>query len=100
MGELAKAERPELAAMSGPLHAAERHTRVGSNHLVDEHHSSFDFVGEPLLLGRIVGPGAGAQTEAAVVGDSNRFVDILDAKYRRDGTEQLLAIGGRFFRNV
>ena len=48
----------------------------------------------------VVGPGAGAEAEAAVVGEADGFVDVFHAEQRRDGAEKFFAIGGRFFRDV
>ena len=82
--------------MAGSFDAAEGHARVRSHHLVDEDHAGFEFVDEALALGGIVGPRAGAEAEAAVVGDGDGFVEIFYAENAGDRAEELFAIGGRF----
>ena len=86
--------------MAGGFHAAERETGVGGDHGIDEDHAGFEFVDEALALGRIVGPGAGAEAEAAVIGDAQGLINIFHAENAGDGAEEFLAIGGGIFRNV
>ena len=78
--EFANAVGGEFAAMAGLLYPAKGNTRIGSDHLVDEHHTGFEFVDKTLALGIVVGPGAGAEAEAAVVREGDCFVDILHAE--------------------
>ncbi len=86
--------------MAGTFYATERDAGIGGDHFVDEDHAGFEFVDETFALAVIVSPGAGAEAEAAVVGEADGFVDIFDAEERGDGAEELFAIGGRFFGDV
>src|SRR5690606_5706521 len=67
VAELADAVGGQLAAVSGVLDPAEGQRRVRGDHAVDEHRAGLQVVDEPLLLGRVLGPGVGAQPEAGVV---------------------------------
>src|SRR3984893_18145312 len=79
--EFADAKGAQFAPVSGPLHATEGQPRVGCYHAIDEHHSGFDFVDQALPFFFVIGPGACAQAEAAVIGDENRLIQISRAKY-------------------
>src|SRR5580700_2294904 len=98
--ELADAVGRKLASMPGVFDPAERDAGIGGDHLVDEHHTAFEFVDEPFALVLVGGPGAGAEPEAAVVGQVDGFVDIFDAEEHRDRAEKFFAVGGRFFRDI
>src|SRR5271166_6404414 len=98
--EFAEAEGAELAAVAGGFHAAEGKTRVGSHHLIDENEARFEIVDEAIALRRIVGPRAGSQAEAAVIGYSDRFVDIFHAENTGNRSEEFFAVGGRIFGHV
>jgi len=86
--------------VSGLLDSAERDAGIGGDHLVDEDHPGLEFVDEAFALAVVGGPGAGAEAEAAVVGEADGLVDIFDAEQRGDRTEEFFAIGRRFFRDV
>lgn len=94
VGEFADAVGAEFAAVAGGFHAAERETGVGGDHGIDEDQAGFEVVDEALALGGIVGPGAGAQAEAAVVGDAQGVINVFHAENAGDGAEEFLAIGG------
>src|SRR5580658_5208381 len=64
----------QLTPVPGPFYAAEGHARIRHHHLVDEHHPGIDLIGEAVALGGVVGPCAGAQSEAAVVCEADGFV--------------------------
>src|ERR1700691_2225467 len=98
--EFSDAVGGEFAAVAGTFYTAERDACVGGGHFVDEDHAGFEFVDEALAFGGVGGPGAGAEAEAAVVGEADGFVNIFDAEQGGDGTEEFFAIGGRFFRDV
>ena len=92
--ELSNADQPELSAVPGMFNAAERDARVRGYHLVDEDHSGFEFVDEALLFFFVVGPGAGAQAEADIIGQANGLILIL---YPEDGghrAEEFFTVGG------
>ena len=98
--ELADAVGAQLAPVPRPLGAAERQARVGGHHPVDEHHSRFELVDEPALLGFVVGPRAGAQPELSVVRQPDGLFDSIRAVERRHRSEQLLAVRGRVLRHI
>src|SRR5271154_1011299 len=98
--EFADAVGGEFAAVAGTFYATEGDAGVGGDHFVDEDHAGFEFVDEAFTFAVVGGPGAGAEAEAAVVGECDRFVDIFDTEQRGDGAEKLFAVGGRFFRGV
>src|SRR5664280_3192324 len=86
--------------MARVLHAAERNTGIGGDHLVDENHAGLEVTNEAFLFGGNVGPDAGAEAETAVVREADSFVDVFHAEVRGDRAEELLAVGGRIFRDV
>src|SRR6266849_8373636 len=57
----------EFSTVPRMLHTAERHSRVGDDHLVQENHSCLEFVDEAFGFRRIMCPGAGSQSETAVI---------------------------------
>jgi hypothetical protein len=81
------------------LDPPEGNARIRSDHLIDENHARLKFSDEPLALGLIACPGAGAQAEAAVVGEADGFIDILDSKQQRDRPKKFLIICGRVLGN-
>src|ERR1700722_6557622 len=93
--ELANPLHGEFASMPRILHAPERQARIGRHHLVEKNHSGIEFVDEPFRFRRIFGPSAGAEPEAAVVGDLESVIDILDAKYRRHWAEEFFLVRRR-----
>ena len=80
IGEFANAVDAQFAAVAGTFDAAKGHARVGYDHLVDKNHSRFQFVDEKRALAVVIGPRAGAQAVAMVVGDAHGFVGIFHAK--------------------
>src|ERR1700746_688822 len=90
----------EFTSVAGVLDSAEGDAGVGSDHLVDEHHAGLEFVDEAFTLAVVGGPGARAEAEAAVVGEPDGFVDVLDAEEHRDRAEKFFAVGRRFFWDV
>src|SRR5215210_3350731 len=98
--ELADAEDGELAAVARVLHAAERDLGGGLGHPVYVDHSGLYLVHEAPLLVGVVGPRAGAEPEGGVVGDGYRLVDVPRAEERGYGTEDLLYVSRRTFRDV
>ena len=62
------------------LYAAERQTRIGSDHSVDENRAGFNLVNKPSLFVWIVCPGSRTQAERRRVGELNRFIDGADSK--------------------
>src|SRR5262249_24777339 len=84
----------------GVFHAAERNTRVGSNHGIDERQPRFYTIDEHLLLRRIGGPGAGAQAKPRVVGYVDGVCHSAGAKDGGHRPEELVVKGGRAFRNL
>src|SRR5229473_1521162 len=91
--ELPDSIRCEFSTVPRMLHTAERHSRVGDDHLVQENHSCLEFVDETLGFPGIMGPGAGSQSEAAVIGDLYGLVHSLYAENRRDRSKKFFAIG-------
>src|SRR6266478_1576848 len=57
----------EFSPVAGMFHSAERHSRVGDYHLIQEDHSCLEFVDEAFGFRRIVSPCAGSQSETAVI---------------------------------
>ena len=51
-----------------------------------------EVVDEPLLLGRVVGPGVGAEAERRAVGQLDRLVDVGGTEQRGDRAEHLLGV--------
>src|ERR1700676_945070 len=100
VGELANAECSKFAAEARPFDASERYARIRCHHLVDEDHSRFKSVDELILLGWVLSPGAGTQTESRVVGDIYGFLGIAYAKKRSYRAKELFAVGGGTFRNI
>ena len=95
--EFADAVGGEFASVARTFDPAERDAGIGGDHFVDEDHAGFEFIDEALALAVISRPGAGAQAEATVIGETDGFVDIFDAEQRGDGAEEFFAVGGRFF---
>src|ERR1700730_10877926 len=90
----------EFAANAGSFHSAKRNPGVREDHLIDKHHSRFQFIDEAFLLVLIVGPRARAETEPAVIGDTNRFVRIFHAENGGYRTKKFFAVSWRIFRNI
>src|SRR5208283_1436331 len=76
--ELADAVGGEFAAVAGLFDAAEGDSRIRGDHLVDEDHARFEFVDEALAFAVVFRPGAGAEAEAAVVGEADGFINVLN----------------------
>src|ERR1041384_6071788 len=91
VNELADSKLREFATVSGMLHAANRQTRIGGNHAVYEHGSSFELFNELRLFRGVVGPGCGAESKRRCVRNLNRFVDIGHAKEHCHWSEDLFA---------
>jgi hypothetical protein len=68
--------------------------------LLNEDHSNIEFVGESFTFACASGPDTCSETEACVVSDMDRLLDICYAEQRGDGPEELFTIGGRTERNV
>src|SRR5213592_1444677 len=62
----------KFAAVTGSFDPAERHTRIGRDHRIYEHHSAFQFVRKEFLLGRLVCPNAGAEPKCGIVCNRDR----------------------------
>ena len=62
------------------LHSAERQTRIGGDHAVDEDAAGFDFFDKSIAFALIVGPGRRAQTEGRNIGEIDCFVNVFHAK--------------------
>src|ERR1051326_2305481 len=73
------------------LHNTKRQARSRTDHAVDEHAAGLEFGNELFLLVGVVGPGSRAETERRCVSESNRFIDVVNAKQRRDWAEDLFA---------
>src|SRR6266536_2413215 len=98
--EFANSHSAKLAAKAGTFHATERQTRIGCDHRIDENHSSLQFRSEEFLLGGVVCPRARREAECGIVCGLDSFVCVAHAENRCDRTENLLAIGRRFFRYI
>src|SRR6201998_4788078 len=98
--KFADAIRAKLTAVAGGLYAAKRYAGIARDHLVDEDHTGLKIVDELLALARIIGPGARTETEAAVIGDGDGFLDVLDAKQAGHRAEEFFAIGWRILRDM
>src|SRR6266542_4235764 len=98
--EFANAGSAKLAAKAGTFYAAERQTRIGCDHRIDENHSSLQFRSEEFLLGWVVGPRARREPESGVVCGLDRFVCVAHAENRCDRTENFFAVSRRFFRYI
>src|SRR5580698_3037341 len=98
--ELANAVYAQLAAVTRILYAAERQAWIGSHHTVDEYHSGLDLVHELLLLGFVIGPGAGAQPEVGIVGQPDRVIDSLGAQQYGNWAEHLFGVGRRALLDI
>src|SRR5438094_551925 len=59
--ELAQPELRQLAAVPGPLHAAERQPRVGLHEAVHEHAPHLELGRQPLAALAVLGPDGGPQ---------------------------------------
>src|SRR5438132_10982188 len=89
----------KFAAVTGSFDPAERHTRIGRDHRIYEHHSAFQFVRKEFLLGRIVCPNAGPEPKSGIVRNCNGLLAIARAKKKRDRAENFLAISRRALGN-
>src|SRR4029077_16106162 len=98
--ELSNAMRSQFPPVARLLDSPKWNTRLGWHHLVREHTPGLEFVDEALTLPIVLGPGTRPQPEAAVIGNSNGFLDIPHAKDRRHRTEKLILVCGRILRNV
>src|SRR5216117_2691887 len=67
VGEFSNPFGAKFAAVTGSFDPAERHTRIGRDHRIYEHHSAFQFVRKEFLLGRLVCPNAGAEPKCGIV---------------------------------
>src|ERR1039458_4676301 len=92
--KLTKSAGTKFATVSRSLHAAERQSRIGRYHRVDEDHAGFDLVDEAGLLGVVGGPDTGAETEFGIVGDADGVVDVVGAKQDGHGSEEFFDVGG------
>src|SRR5262249_24252817 len=93
--EFADAVPRKLAAEARELHSPERHSRIGGNHRVDERLPGIELIDELLLLLRVACPNAAAQAKRAVVGQSDRLVEIVDFEDQRHRAEHFLAVRSR-----
>src|ERR1700730_7212005 len=100
VGKLANAVRAKFATEAGTFHSAERQAWIGGDHCVDEHHSALELRREQFLFRRIICPGAGSETECAVVCGLDCIGAVAHTKNGRDWTENFLAISGRFLRYI
>src|SRR5271166_925517 len=98
--KLSDADRAQFTAVAGCLYSSKRHARVRGDHFVDENHARLDFVDEAFALFLIVCPDTGAETEAHVVGNADRFIDVLHPENGSYRPKEFLTIGGRILRNV
>src|ERR1700686_2713380 len=98
--KLANAEGSQLPPVARLLHAAKRNARIGSDHLVDEHHPSLQFVDEALALFFVIGPCARAQAKAHVVGNADCLILILHPEDGRYWPKEFFAIRRRLLWNV
>src|SRR5262245_49853391 len=92
--ELTDALNRKLPAEAGAFDSSEGEARVALDHSVDEDAARLDLVDQPALLRRVGGPNGGTQAEWGCVGESDRFVEITEAKETCDRTENLL-LGAR-----
>src|SRR5687768_666554 len=90
----------ELPSEAGILYSTKRQAWIGRDHLVDEHKPSLDFIDKSLLFAGIVCPGARSESEARLIGDVNRFLNVMNAKEHGDRPEQFLAIRRAFPINI
>src|SRR5260370_5934789 len=81
--KLADAVGREFAAVARLLDSAEGNAGIRSDHFVDEYHARLEFVNEAFTFAVVLGPGAGAESETAVIGDPDGFADVFDADQRR-----------------
>ena len=98
--ELANSGRAEFASEAGTFHTAERQTRIGGDHRIDENHSGLQVGYEELLLLGIIRPRAGSEAERTVVCHLDRLRCIAYPENRCNGAEDLFAINGRFFWHI
>src|SRR6184192_252844 len=92
VGKLANPFATQLAAVTGSFDPAEWHARIGRDHCIYEHHSTFQFVRKKFLLVRLVCPNAGAEPKTGIVCNGDGFLAIARAKKQRHRTEDFLAI--------
>src|SRR5664279_1427080 len=85
--EFANSPGAQLATVPRSFYAAEGQARIGRDHTIDEDHAGVDLIDESLLLGGVARPGAGAESEARIVGQADGLVDSLGAQQHRHRTE-------------
>src|SRR5581483_3441749 len=93
--ELANSGSAEFASKARALHTAERQTRIGGHHCIDENHSGFQIRREELLFLGIIRPRAGTETKRTVICHLDRLVCVAYPENGCDRTENLFAISGR-----
>ena len=60
----------QFAPMARPFYSAKGKPWIGHYHAINENHSGLDIIYEAFPFAIIIGPGAGAQAEPAVIGDA------------------------------
>ena len=90
----------KLTPVARGFYTAERHSRIGNDHLIDKNHSCVDLIFESFPFFRIIGPGAGAQTKPGIIRKSNGFADVLDAKDGSYRAEEFFLVRRRILGNV
>src|SRR6266487_3938756 len=98
--KFADASGAEFAAEPGAFYSAERQTRIGGDHGVDENHSGVQLRREEFLFFTIIRPRAGAEPEWGVVRELDRFVGIAHTEDSCNRAEHFFAVRGRFFGHV
>src|SRR4051812_25116227 len=98
--ELTNSFRAELASEPGTLGAAERQSRIGCDHAVNEDHAGFELLREELLLGGVGRPGGCAEPKRGVVRKPDCFSRICHPEATGHRAEDFLAIRGRLSWNV
>src|SRR5437763_12214977 len=98
--ELTNAKRPQFTSEAGSFDSPESQARIGGHHIVDEHHAALKLRGKQFLLFLLACPNAGPQSVNAIVGHLDRLAFIAHAKNRRDRSENLFPINGRFSGNI
>src|SRR5207237_7153708 len=90
----------KLTPVARGFYTAERHSRIGNDHLIDKNHSCVDLIFESFSFIRIIGPGTGPQPKPGIIRKSNGFADVLDAKDGGYGAEEFFLICRRIPGNV
>src|SRR5207248_2112677 len=90
----------KLTAETGTFYSAERQTRIGGDHCIDENHAGIQLRYEEFLLLAIIGPCAGAETKCGVVRQLDGIMGVAHPENSCDRAEHFFTIRRRFFGNI